>query len=510
MNKLVSISILCITAILAGCEDFLDKKPLGVETIESLYSTEEGAQKALNVCYAHLRAEAMVKTAYQAVTEIASDDSDTGSEISDGLVSALDMINSFSYSPTNGDVYNWYSTNYAGINRGNQVIANIDRTPTTNEMKSYISAQAKFLRAYYFFNLVRSFGDIPKVDYWIISQTDISKIKKAPENEIYELIVNDLLSIENIVHTRAELESMNEIERISREAVQALLSKAYIFMQDYVNARIYAKKVLDSPSLSLYPDFQKLFWPEGTNCPEAILCGQYKYASYRNTENFENFYIRFMGVRENRRGWGFIAPTMDLYNSYDENDPRRDYTIFAAPRERVEPTDEIINWSRCTYPRANGKTLIPKRLYPEGKVFLAEVNPHFIRLADIILIYAEACNELGDANSALTALEQIRYRARGNKNYDKDTAPLPKIEERDKIKLRHLIWNERRLELALENHRFFDLMRYEKVEPGIAEETMKVKHGKSNFSYAKHGKYPIPESEVLLSDGMIEQNDAWN
>ncbi|MEQ3236312.1 RagB/SusD family nutrient uptake outer membrane protein [Bacteroides cellulosilyticus] len=508
MKAIYNIGIGVMALLCMGCEDFLDKKPLGTETIESLYKTEEGAQKALNVCYAHMRAEAMVKAPFQAITEISSDDSDTGSEISDGLVPQLNLIDNFTYSTTDNHVYSWYSTNYAGINRCNQVIYNIDRTPISDTEKDYISAQAKFLRAYYFFNLVRSFGDIPKVDKWIVSETDISQMTKSSEEDIYSFIISDLTAIENTIPTRADLNASNEIERISREAVQALLAKVYLFHQDYTNAQIYAKKVIESPSLSLYPDFQKLFWPEGTNCSEAILCGQYKYASNRNTEAFENFYIRFMGVRENRRGWGFIAPTLTLYNAYDINDPRRDLTIFASPKQFVEDGDEIIDWSKCTHPRANGKTLIPKRLYPEGKVFLAEVNPHFIRLADIMLVYAEACNELNNPDEALIYLEKIRYRARGNKDFDPENAPLPKITERDKAKLRHIIWNERRFELALENHRFFDLMRYEKVESGYATATMQ-KDGKTNFNYSRHGKYPIPETEVLISDGKIEQNDAW-
>ena len=269
MKAIYNIGIGVMALLCMGCEDFLDKKPLGTETIESLYKTEEGAQKALNVCYAHMRAEAMVKAPFQAITEISSDDSDTGSEISDGLVPQLNLIDNFTYSTTDNHVYSWYSTNYAGINRCNQVIYNIDRTPISDTEKNYISAQAKFLRAYYFFNLVRSFGDIPKVDKWIVSETDISQMTKSSEEDIYSFIISDLTAIENTIPTRADLNASNEIERISREAVQALLAKVYLFHQD-LQAYLYTP-IFKSYFGRKEQTAVKLFYADNINMPRTVI-----------------------------------------------------------------------------------------------------------------------------------------------------------------------------------------------------------------------------------------------
>lgn len=506
--KYIKISLLIIGVVLNfGCSDFLDKKPLGLETVESLYSTEEGIKQALNTAYAHLGAWEMCKTSFQAITEISSDDTDPGSNMYDPLALTLLEINDFKYTTSQDQVYWWYSTNYAGINRCNQVIDNVPNSPADPEIKSYITAQARFLRAHYFLNLIKAYGDIPKVDRWITDPKEYTRTPKTSENDMYQFVIDELIDIERILHSRKQLIAENEVERVCREAAWAYLSKIYLTLQDYVNAKKYAKLVMDTPEFSLHPDFKLLFW-QGTNSCESIFDGQFKWASHRDHWSYPNSWIDFMGVRENGRGWGFIAPTDDLYNAFDPNDPRRDITIFRFPRTLIEEGDEPINWEHAYYKSANGKTLIPKRLYHSNCVYLADINPHYLRLADIILVYAESCNELGETDEALRALEQIRFRARGNKSYDSEVALLPEIKERDKFILRHLIWNERRFELALENHRFFDLMRYEKIEPGYATKVMHT-HGKLNFNYVKHNHFPIPETEISFTGGAVEQNPAW-
>lgn len=499
--------LLAFSVISSSCADFLDKKPLGLETVESLYSTEEGLNEALYTAYAHIGALEMSKTSFQAITEISSDDTDTGSNMSDPLVPTLLEIDNFTYTASQDQVYWWFSTNYAGVNRANQVIYHVPSSPASEEVKAYVMAQARFLRAHFFINLINAYGDIPKVDHWITDPKEYTRIPKTSEADMWEFIINELLDVSDVLHTRQQLIEENEIERACREAAWAYLAKIYLNLQDYKNARKYAKMVIEAPTFELYPDFKLLFW-QGTNCCESIFDGQYKWAANRNDFNYPNNWIDFMGVRENGRGWGFIAPSECLYNAYDPNDPRRDITIFAYPREYVEEGDERINWQFADWKRANGKTLIPKRLYHNNSVFLADINPHYLRLGDIYLVYAEACNELGDTDEALLYIEKIRFRARGNKSYDPVSAPLPEIKERDKVELRHRIWEERRFELALENHRFFDLMRYERVEPGYATKAMHDA-GKTNFNYEKHHHFPIPETEISFTDGTIEQNPAW-
>ena len=118
-------------------------------------------------------------------------------------------------------------------------------------------------------------------------------------------------------------------------------------------------------------------------------------------------------------------------------------------------------------------------------------------------MYAEACNELGESREALDKLEMVRARARRTVHPADMTVGLPEITETGKEKLRELIWNERRIELAVEGHRFFDLIRADKVVPGYAEKMMKA-HGKTNFSIAKHATFFIPQKQVDISQGVLK------
>jgi hypothetical protein len=152
------------------------------------------------------------------------------------------------------------------------------------------------------------------------------------------------------------------------------------------------------------------------------------------------------------------------------------------------------------------------------------VNTIFLRFADIVLIDAEASNELGNSNDALKYLEQIRYRARGNMTFDATVTAglnggagiLPQITTTDQTALRMAIWHERRIELALEFNRWFDLVRYNKVAAangakgtGYTEALLKNTYGRSGFDYAKFSHFPLPAPYITSSNGVLVQNPNW-
>ena len=130
-----------------------------------------------------------------------------------------------------------------------------------------------------------------------------------------------------------------------------------------------------------------------------------------------------------------------------------------------------------------------------------------MRYAEILLVAAEAAGELNDASKAQGYLEQVRFRARGNKTYE-EAGVLPQIVTSDKTELRHAIWDERRIELAFEGPRWFDLVRYEKVESGYTTHLMQ-RLGRSNFNYDKYSKFPLPETRISSSQGILKQNPKW-
>ena len=138
-----------------------------------------------------------------------------------------------------------------------------------------------------------------------------------------------------------------------------------------------------------------------------------------------------------------------------------------------------------------------------------KTNAHlyFLRYADVLLIYAEAANELGRTAEALAKLEMVRDRARRSVGEGVDPSRLlPEITETNKEKLREMIWRERRVELALEGHRFFDLIRADKVVPGYALQELKADNPATRFNAARNSVFPIPQKQIDISQGVLQQN----
>jgi hypothetical protein len=191
-------------------------------------------------------------------------------------------------------------------------------------------------------------------------------------------------------------------------------------------------------------------------------------------------------------GWGFNVPTADLAAAYETGDPRRDATIIfrgeATPEGDVIPADG-------DNPRYNQKSYVPFSLYVSGFNEGCQQNKIVIRYADVLLMNAEANNELGNSPAALVPLEQVRARARGN-----NAAILPKVTTADQAALRTAIYNERRVEFAMEFDRYFDVIRQGR---GAAV------FGSRGWKAGKNEVWPIPQNEIDISGGALTQNPGY-
>ncbi|MBW3545445.1 MAG: RagB/SusD family nutrient uptake outer membrane protein, partial [Bacteroidetes bacterium] len=220
---------------------------------------------------------------------------------------------------------------------------------------------------------------------------------------------------------------------------------------------------------------------------------------YNQTYRFGSEYADVQGARGSGSwdlGWGFNSPSEQLVNAYEEGDPRRDATILfrgeVTPYGEIPPEtlpNERYNQKVYTNPTFRAAANSQKGQW---------VNIRLLRYADVVLIAAEAANELGQTDLALEYLEMIRARARGgNPNV------LPEITTTNQAELRELIRHERRIELAMEHERFFDLVRW-----GIAEEVLHAA-GKTNFVAGKNELMPIPQDEIDRSNGVLTQNPGY-
>lgn len=487
--------ILILTFVLvafAGCEDFLSVSPQGELTQEAFPSTQEDALQATNAVYTTLRNWHYHSGGFP-ILDIMSDDAHKGSNPNDAA-NTIGPYDDFTHTPTQDGLDRWWNALYEGIKRANVVLERVEPIEMDQQLKSRFMAEASFLRALYYFDLVRAWGGVPMVTSLNVD----FEVPRSSASEIYDLIEQDLMFAIDNLPLKSEYGS-NDLGRATKGAAQALLARVYLFQGNFSGAEEYAMEVINSGEYGLEPDFYDANGPGGEHGIESVF--EVGAVATAGAENGGNQYANTQGVRGTpNRGWGFNRPSVDLREAFGQNDPRRDATII----ELGEVIDGIEILGDGTTPDElvdeNGILQIEsynQKVWIPGTSTNTQFghNRRLIRYADVLLMAAEALNENGNPGQALTYLNQVRERARqGNPSI------LPDITETNKDALRDIIIEERRVELALEGHRFWDLVR-----TGKAPEVL----GPYGFVEGKHEVLPIPQSEIDLSQGALTQNENW-
>lgn len=495
MKKLVY--IILMAGVFGGCDDFLSPTPQGKLTEDLFFGEDEGETMAVNAMYARLREWDQEGFPWFVINELPSDNSNTGSELSDGSTARLNTVNNFTYDATVPELNNWWNGNYNGVTDCNVVL---DRFGAFSGEARYTRslAQAHFFRGFFYFNLVKAFGGVPLM--LSVPQPGEYNKPRATADAVYDVIVNDLTYAAQNLPTRQQWGS-KDLGRTTKGTAEGLLAKVYLFRQDYQNAFRYADSVISRGEYDLHPDYRQLFNPNSYYSEEVMLADQFLWQSNRDSESQ---HVMWQGVR-GFFGWGFLSPTLSLVNSYETGDPRLDATVFFSG-DSVDGY-QTIDFLPTTDPRANKKVIWPVSFWNANSFTKTNAHLYFLRYADVLLVYAEAANELGKTDEALAKLELVRKRARESVADGVDnTNILPEITERDKDALRLIIWKERRIELALEGHRFFDLIRADKVVPGYALQELKADIPTTNFSAARNSVFLLPQNQIDISNGVLIQN----
>jgi hypothetical protein len=482
-----------ILVFLLGCEDFLEKNPQGELTQESFPVTAEDALLATNAAYTTLR-EWYYNSGGYPILDIMSDDATKGSNPNDQLAT-VGPYDNFQHTPTQDGLDRWWTTMYEGIKRVNVVIVKVSEIQMDTVLRNRYVAEARFLRGLLYFDMVRAWGGVPEVT----TLTPPLKLARASAQEIYDLIESDLLYAVNHLDEKSAQES-SDIGRATKGAAKSLLAKVYLFQKDFVNAEKYLLEVIQSEEYELEPVFTDANGVNGENGVESVF--EVGALQVDGTGNGGNQYANTQGVRGSpNRGWGFNRPSLDLRNSFETNDPRLTGTII----DLGDTIDGVVILGDGTTPdetRDKEGTLIEVECY-NRKVWVPGTNTitqwghnrRILRYADVLLMAAEALNENDNPLQALTYLNDVRKRAREGNNLI-----LPDRTTTDKDKLRDLILEERRHELALEGHRFWDLVR-----TGKAEEIL----GGLGYQSGKHELLPVPQNEIDISQGSLLQNPNW-
>lgn len=488
IKKLLSMKLVAIASlfILAGCSNsFLDVPPQGQQKAEQFWVTESDATKAVNAIYANLRSWPNVAFAPIAVESLGSDDTEKGSDPADATF--MNNFDNFTVTSTEGQLSDFWNGQYQNINLCNQVIDNIPAINMDSNLKARYIAEAKFVRAYSYFRLVRAFGDVP---LRLTTPKDASEynIPRTPKEQVWAAIEQDLTDAASVLpqsYTGAD------VGRATKGAAVALHAKVALYQSKWADVVTYTNQVMGM-GYSLFPNFEQLFRVANENCSESIFEIQCALVE-GNPDASNSQYSQVQGVRGvTGGGWGFNVPTQDLVNAFEPGDPRMDATIIF--RGETTPEGDAIPNS-VSNPMYNQKSYVPFSDYVSGYNEGCQQNVRVLRYADVLLMNAEANAQLGNTAPALASLEMVRARARAGNN-----AILPPVTTTDKTALLNAIYHERRVELAMEYDRYFDVIRQ-----GRGTEVF----GPKGWKAGKNEVWPVPQSEIDLSVGVLTQNPGY-
>ncbi len=475
-----------------GCSDFLNEDLQGVYSGTTFYKTGEHALLAINACYEPLAFKS-IKNNIWVFGDVASDDAVKGGNPGDQ--GEISFIDNFETNSDNGYIVSIWEHFYNGIARTNEAIANIPSIDMDETLKNQYLAEGKFLRAYYYFQLVNIFGEVPLKTDPVKSNDDLHKALSSLDI-LYTQIINDLLDAKSDLP--AEIGPAN-YGRASKGAAFGLLSKVYLYRENFQEALNYADSVESIGIYGLLDLYNQNFMVDFENNKESIF--EIQHLTGQNPFQGSALNQWFSPAKEN--GYYFNVPTQDFVNEFelsseDVADPRLDYTIGREGQTWINGEAFNPAWSPTGY--IQKKHIQPLAEIGKGIKGDGDLNYTYMRYSEVLLIKAEALNELNRSEEALVPLNKVRKRARESYLFDTGlpnygSVPvnlLPDVTDNSKAAVRQSIRHERRVELGFEFHRYFDLMRYGK---SVAESALS-EHG---FNYEANRYFPIPQSEIDIN-----------
>lgn len=505
-TRLLLLTILA-AGMLTGCKRFLDTERQGAYDADNYpYPGGSGPyDQFVFAAYNELRSFNVHSQSFIAATSIRCDDADKGSTPADGGANAIDMDN-FPVAASNGFANTLWVGYYALINKCNSTIKEVNTNTiivASDQIKQQTIGEAKFIRAYGYFMLGRLFGRVPLIDTIFSNPAAQNNVPQATPAALMAFIESDLMYAANTLPMNWDAKFAG---RATKGAANGLLAKVYLYQQKWQLAMDAANLVMGSGQYDLSTSYDKIFREEGENSKESVFEIQATASAAIPSANGVQ-YAQIQGIRGSGiwdQGWGWNSPSTYLEAAYEAGDPRKNRTImYTSTGTTIYQTIYGENLPvGLPNPRYNNKIYTnPSIRASIGNRFGYWMNFRALRYADVVLMFAEAANEVGGAaniTAARNALNSIRLRARAGNN-----AVLPDVTTTDQATLRDAIRQERRVELAMEHERFFDLVRW-----GIAQAALNAA-GKPNFNGSRDVLLPIPQTQIDLSAGVLTQNPGY-
>ena len=516
-------TILGLTLLLGGltltsCN--LDEPTYGQTTNDSFYKTQTEVLGALTGAYLQLRTTwNEYALNFYFVGDCSTDDALKGGG-SDGDRAEVQELANFTTSTTNGEVGRRWEILYRLVNRCNEVIhyapgAQGDATTLTR-----YANEAKALRAFVYYELVTTFGDVPLLTEPMTPE-QILATPRTPADSVWAQIISDCTDAETLPAKGQD--SADEQYHVTRGFAKAMLAKSYMFRQDYVDAEKVLHEIIEvDKDYALLPDYGLNWTPAYENSSESVFEIPNKMDPNTPTlatgTNVPHYFTSRTDAQY--QGYGFHVPTKDLHAAFDADDPRQTYVFTQTGDHYIgDAYDQDNSQSATGY---NDYKLTVPQVEKQGyDCWMIPYNIRIIRYSDLLLLYAEALNENGKSAQALTYLNMVRRRARNTNPMDprKDkqayvpvvtATTLPDITTTSQDELRQIIRHERRVELAMEGWRRDDLMRQKRFGQVMREYAKKYNVEKGvKFNDNRDYLLPIPQSEIDKSNGMLKQKPGY-
>jgi tetratricopeptide (TPR) repeat protein len=502
MKKYLKIAVVIgAIGVIASCKKFVTYNPVNAYqlTTQSYLVSQSDYQTM----------EVSVYTPLQWLNQLvpigddASDNAVAGGESASDVLD-LQQIDHYAATPTNGTLTQLWQYAYEGINRANYLTEYKNTNPAGTAVnfpgKDAMYGEVYFLRAYYYFTLVKLFGGVP---LFVDKRLDVSAnatLTRATPAAVYAAIEADLNNAISVLPT-----VQTQQGRATKYAAEALLGKVLLYEKKYSAAAPVLQSIIDANAFTLVANFDSIFVKSGENGPESVFEIQYSNASpyYQWSNQLQgqgNYMVQQVGVRNMSGtpdmpyapGWSTNLPTVDLYNAYEPGDQRREGTLFdpaayAAANPQFKVTYEVAPYENTGY---YSNKYLPRKGQTSGQPELNYLNNfRTIRYAEVLLMAAEAYNQTGNDAKAQQYLNQVRRRAFMVTDASHDITSTGTNLYTDILK-------ERRLELAMEGDRFFDLVR-----TGQAATVLQ------GFTKGKNELFPIPQQEVIVSH--LAQNPGY-
>jgi hypothetical protein len=465
---------------------------LGQPPATQFWQTADDAASAVNSIYGNLRQWDCTAFPAIAVESMGSDDVSKGSVASDATY--MNEYNFFTIDPSEGQLLSFWQGQYQTINFCNQVLDHVDTMTAVNpSLKTRYDGEAKFNRAYAYFRLERAWGNIPLLLSVPLTAAQQNVAQSTPA-QVWAAIDKDLSDAASELPATYDV---NDVGRATSGAALALRAKVALYQKNWSDVVNYTNQVMQSGVYSLYPNYYQMFREAAENCSESVFEVQCDYVP-NNADINSSQYSQVQGDRDVSPsvGWGFNVPTQNLVDEFEAGDPRLAATVMFAGT--TTPSGDVVPAASAGAP-----TMYCMKSYVPFVEAAAQPNQgcsqnvRMIRYAEVLLMNAEANNELGNTAAALSSLEMVRARARSNATNPATT--LPQVTTTNQDSLRTAIYHERRVELALEFDRYFDLIRQ-----GRAAAVLGPKGWTTKNTY-----WPIPQTEIDISGNKLVQNPGY-